>query len=542
MTTDGTADPHNEYRRQAAAHFDRPIPAPSTSPPRPPIEAKKPAAPPRIFRVPEDSPTQAEQLQPIPPPDAETGPSNESAARLLRESSQRFSAGTTYTGSGQRQEPTPDRSPTPPRGQPPSYPKPAISAPPQPRPYVDPPPPLPSPTPASAVGSPVQPAPGFQPHHAFWVAAALALVAVFGLGLGWLLVATGFAAAGWYTKSKGISWPPDIEDALVARGLTQPTQHQQPNGQPSAAGPPEPLQFIPFRQMTVPELFSSAFKIVWRNWPTLVGGPIAILIAFVATITVVFLIGSQMMASAATSVFSDAMASPAGGLGGLLTGVAAIMFVFMGLTYALALPADALLIALSVRATDKAVRGERVRFGDLFGLARGHMFAVCRLTLFYYTVLGILPDLVVTAALYALFFNAGAFSIGAFYLLLFAIFACSFVLNLVFSLSPIVLVLEKRGVMDSLKRSTQLAKPVIGRLLLIHALWAVCVIPVLMVPSVVVGLVTGFIGQILFMFLAFGALIAFFRTLQVLIYTDLRIRQESYDRELLADWTRNARP
>ncbi|QEN11958.1 hypothetical protein ACRDU6_04070 [Mycolicibacterium sp. ELW1] len=294
--------------------------------------------------------------------------------------------------------------------------------------------------------------------------------------------------------------------------------------------------------MTISELFIGALKIVWRNWPTLVGGPIVILIAFLAVIVVIFLVGSQLMASAAMSVFSDVTANPAGGLGGLFTGVIVIYFAFMGLIYALALPADALLIALSVRATDKAVRGERVRFGDLFGLARGHMFAISRLTLFYYTVFAILPDLILTGALYAVFFNAGAFSFGAFYVLMLGIFACSFALNLLFSLSPIVLVLEKRNVMDSLKRSAQLAKPVFGRLLLIHFLWALCVIPVLMVPSFVVGFVTGFVGQIIFMCIAMGALIACFRTLQVLIYTDLRIRQESYDRELLADWTRNAAP
>ncbi|GAY13877.1 hypothetical protein [Mycobacterium sp. shizuoka-1] len=292
--------------------------------------------------------------------------------------------------------------------------------------------------------------------------------------------------------------------------------------------------------MTVSELFSSAFKIVGRNWPTLIGGPVVILVTFIAGIVAVVLAVTQMLSGAASSMFSDTLTGASPGLGGLVTGFMVITFVIMGLIYALALPADALLIALTVRATDKAVRGERVRVGQLFGLARGQMFAVCRLTLFYYTVFGILPDVIFASAVYALFFNAGVFSIGAMYAVLLAIFVGTFALSLLVSLAPIILVLEKRGVMDSLKRSVQLAKPVFGRLLLIHFLWAVCVTPVLMVPTFIVGFVTGFVGQILFMCLALGVLIACFRTLQVLIYTDLRIRQEGYDRELLADWTRNA--
>ena len=37
-----------------------------------------------------------------------------------------------------------------------------------------------------------------------------------------------------------------------------------------------------------------------------------------------------------------------------------------------------------------------------------------------------------------------------------------------------------------------------------------------------------------------GVMIGFFRVLQALIYTDVRIRQEGYDRELIADWNRAA--
>jgi hypothetical protein len=84
----------------------------------------------------------------------------------------------------------------------------------------------------------------------------------------------------------------------------------------------------------------------------------------------------------------------------------------------------------------------------------------------------------------------------------------------------------------------QLTKSAWGRLLGVHLLWAVCVTPLLIVPWFSY-LTLGIVGFIVFTAVAFAALIAYVRTLQVLIYTDLRMRQESYETELLADWTRN---
>jgi hypothetical protein len=101
-----------------------------------------------------------------------------------------------------------------------------------------------------------------------------------------------------------------------------------------------------------------------------------------------------------------------------------------------------------------------------------------------------------------------------------------------------VLVVEGRGVFDSLKRSMQLTKSAWGRLLGVHLTWAVCVTPLLIVPWFAY-FALGIVGFILFFAVAFAALIAYVRTMQVLIYTDLRMRQESYQAELIADWTRN---
>ena len=90
----------------------------------------------------------------------------------------------------------------------------------------------------------------------------------------------------------------------------------------------------------------------------------------------------------------------------------------------------------------------------------------------------------------------------------------------------------------------QLAKPAAGRLIGIHLLWATCVMPLLFM-TMFVSMFAGALG-LLALLVGFPVLIAVFRTLQMLIYTDLRIRAENYDRELIADWTvntaRSARP
>ena len=167
--------------------------------------------------------------------------------------------------------------------------------------------------------------------------------------------------------------------------------------------------------------------------------------------------------------------------------------------------------------------------------ARGRMFAVCRLTLAFYMIFFILPNLLLFGVL------VGAIGVSplAAMPLMFGVFVISFVLAIALSLSPTVLVVEHRGVVDSMKRSVQLAKPAWARLLGIHLLWVVGMSPLIVVPGSLVSLVLGSLGLMLFFAIAFGALLGYFRTLQILIYTDLRIRQENYDRELLADWSRN---
>lgn len=479
MTDHFDGDPHREYRRQAAEHFDLP------------------------------------ELPPAPPPGSLDGPS------------QRFAAGTTYGGSGHAHAP-PAQPPAPASwGAVPVQP--AASA--QLPPSYQPGPPAPPAYPGA-----IAPDAGLnlQPSHALWILTGLSLICVYASGLGWLLVAAVCAAGAWHTQTKHISWPPDIQEVLVRARLTQPTRGNAHIG--SAAAPfnaPSPqsapaVAFIPFRPLTVSELFGGAFRIMRSYWPTLVGIPVAILVVFLIVFMSAGYVAVEVMSGMMTSSMSAGMS-----LDGMMATMTGMWIIGTLLLYVIALPADALLIALTVISTHKAVRGEPVRLIEVFRLARGRMFAVCRLTLGYYALFVVVDLLYSAVVMLALGEGVSALLLGI------PLFVGCFAIGILTSLAPIVLVVEGRGVADSLKRAMQLAKPAFSRLLLIHFMWAVCVLPILIVPAVIFSYILGFFGALLTLALSFGVLIAFFRTLQMLIYTDLRMRQENYEQELIADWTRN---
>jgi hypothetical protein len=372
------------------------------------------------------------------------------------------------------------------------------------------------------------PASGFslQPDVACWIAAGLSLVGMLiWPDLGWAVLILAGGVGGWYARTRRLAWPPDVQDLLGRMHLAPPVPagpRPGGSGQPAAARVP----VIPLRPLTFGEILSGGLRVMLKNWPTLIGIPTAILVAF---ITVFGLVAIAMFSAAlgATSSMSGLMFTSVATASDVFGTLMGMMLLYLIVTCAVALPADALLIALSVIATDKAVRGEPVRLGEVFRLARTRMWATCRLTLTFYLIFTI-PEFLITmfASLFA--------GVGGFVLASLGCFAYAFTVGIMLSLSPIVLVVERRGVVDSLKRSMALAKPALGRLLGVHALWVVCVTPLMIVSFLL------FANPVIFVLLLAG-LIACFRTLQMLIYTDLRIRQENYDRELLVDWERNAR-
>lgn len=177
------------------------------------------------------------------------------------------------------------------------------------------------------------------------------------------------------------------------------------------------------------------------------------------------------------------------------------------------------------------------------------MFAVCRLTLVFYAIL-FLPQLVfylvLTSSPKVMIALAGPGGLVLAFLVMFPIY---FGLGLLLSLAPIAVVVEGRGVGAALQRSVQLLKPAFGRILGIHLLWSVCMVAVLWGYFTLLGeqILTDLFespllaGVDLLLFAGvLGVMIGFFRVLQALIYIDVRIRQEGYDRELIADWNRAA--
>ncbi len=372
------------------------------------------------------------------------------------------------------------------------------------------------------------PAPGaglvIKPWHLLWMAAAVfLLLALFvSSGLNWVLLAVACGLSGVYLRQRHTA-------STVAAGPAQTA--------------PTPL--IPLRAMAIPEIFSGTAKIMVRYWPALLGIPVAILAGFV-----LFVYASG--ATISTIVVKATMSVGAGGLANLdnlMTGMLVIWLVYFVVVAVIALPTDALLISLTVIATDRAVRGLPIQSRDVLRHARHRMFAVCRLTLVFYAIL-FLPQLVfylvLTSSPKVMIALAGPGGLVLAFLVMFPIY---FGLGLLLSLAPIAVVVEGRGVGAALQRSVQLLKPAFGRILGIHVLWSVCMVVVLWGYFTLLGeqILTDLFespllaGVDLLLFAGvLGVMIGFFRVLQALIYIDVRIRQEGYDRELIADWNRAA--
>lgn len=490
--TNPNENPHQEYLRQTSEHYGL------TPPPR--ISRGGPSGP-AAPKPPVERPW-AESVQPEQPEQPWGQSANWSSSGIS-------DAGPVTPQPGGRVVPPP----------PPQW---AHTPPPQQAAHPAPPPPpthVRYPTAGPVLpGSPPGPGQGLdlQPSHAMWVLAGLSALCTFFSGFGWILVAGACAYAAWFFTQRHTRWPADIEDLLVRIRLTQAT--------PGPVGAP-PVAYIPFRSMTFPELFGGAFKVVTKNWPTLVGIPLVLLLAAGVVFGVAGLVVFQIMMSTGETLFNTM------GFGFLFV----VYGIFTLLVSAVALPLDALLIALGVIATDKAVRGERIRLTSVFSLAQHRIFPVVRLTLAFYGIF-LLADLLLYGVFFAAIMSA-SFALGI--VLYCVLFAANFAVGIMFSLAPIVVVTERRGVADSFRRSMQLVKSSWGRVLAIHLLWAICAVPLIMLPSFVLPFLLGPVGMVLFFVVAFAILIAYVRTLQLLVYTDLRIRQEHYEHELIADWARN---
>lgn len=394
---------------------------------------------------------------------------------------------------------------------PPPYVPPPAAQPPTPPPPANPPPwqaPAGSPVPVARSGRDIR------PEHVLWVLTAFAaLTTVFG-SLLFILSVGIFAYAAWVARTRPILWPPDVEELLVQYRLARPT------GRPLAASPAQLPAYIPFRPLTYGEMFGAGYKIMIRNWTTLIGIPAAIFLAFMIAMVAI----GTVMVFPMTVVGADSL---------VMVAFVVLSVPMLGVAFL----ADALLIGLTVTATHKAVRGESVRLTEVFAVARSRMFAVLRLTGAYYAWS------VVALAIGIAVFLAAVTTLGpAGLVLLIPLDIAGFALGIMLSLAPIVLVIEGRGVMDSFRRAWELAKVSWQRILGVHLFWVIgmmVISPLFGIGWVVASFVLGPVGTLLAFPLLFGVMIAYFRTMQMLIYTDTRIRQERFDMELSAAWAQN---
>ncbi|MFC4128115.1 outer membrane protein assembly factor BamB family protein [Nocardia rhizosphaerae] len=289
---------------------------------------------------------------------------------------------------------------------------------------------------------------------------------------------------------------------------------------------------IPIRPLTLNDLIVGAVRAVARHWRVTVGFTAAAVTAFVA----VFLAALFVVTLAAEKVL-DSMASSTDMMTGLIVGAGLILAAYLCLVFVLGIPCDAAINGVTIIAANQAIRGAPVAFAEVVRQMRQRFWPLCRLMAAFYVVI-IVPVWLVPILL--LLAGAGP----AVFMLFPLIFVAEFAMGVLFSLAPVVLVVEGTGVTPALKRSVQLARPAFWRLLGLHTAWAVLIMVVLVLITMPFGLATWLVSNGLlaglpvelawavFLLAYLCVALPVFRTAQALVYTDLRIRQGDYGDQL----------
>ncbi|WKG12428.1 PQQ-binding-like beta-propeller repeat protein [Nocardia sp. PE-7] len=287
---------------------------------------------------------------------------------------------------------------------------------------------------------------------------------------------------------------------------------------------------IPIRPLTLVDIVVGSARAVARHWKVSIGFTLGALVGTVAIVMFASYVLIQLMMSA--------LGGSGDSLTSLMVGFGGMVLVVLGLVFAIGIPCDAAINGVATVSADRAIRGAPVEFAEVFASARQRFWPLCRLMIAFYLMLVVPGWVVPTLALLAGGLPAMLVSMPI-------VLATEFVLGILFSLAPVVLVLEDKGVASSLKRSAALAKPSFWRLLGLHLAWLVMVVVVLMMTYCPLGLVLGVLGQTtlafpLYLLLYLSVAVPLFRTAQTLIYTDLLIREGTYGQDLIRELTANA--
>jgi hypothetical protein len=308
---------------------------------------------------------------------------------------------------------------------------------------------------------------------------------------------------------------------------------------------------VPLRPLVLGDLFDGAFTTIRRNPGAMVGLAAAVTTAFLAVPVVVTLV------LAGTGNLSDPMADVTSSTGSpAALELGSTLLSYLGTVFAAL--ATVVLNGLLVRVVAEAVLGRRTTAGQAWSATRGRLLRLLGLTalnmLVVLALVGVPVGLGVLAG-----FSVGiavGFLVGV-PLLVLGVVALVFVQVRFFQLAAPALVLERTGVVASIRRAGRLSHGQFWRLFGIQLLTALVVglvSEVITVPLSLLGvggaaLVPGTGGALLLVFASYvsevvvGAVATPFNSAVVALqYVDQRIRKEGLDVQLIAASQQGAPP
>ncbi|MEU4087585.1 glycerophosphoryl diester phosphodiesterase membrane domain-containing protein [Streptomyces aureus] len=349
---------------------------------------------------------------------------------------------------------------------------------------------------------------------------------------------------GWGGRPPGGPGPGGGHGGWTGPGQGGPTGWGGAWGHPPAAAKPG---VIPLRPLGVGEILDGAVSTMRAYWRTVLG--ISLTVAVFTQVAVILLQGLVLDDSAATETINDPSATL-----GELTRAMGDTLLSSGLVLLVTLLGTIVATALLTSVTSRAVIGKPVTTGEAWRDARPQLAGLLGLTL----LLPLIAVAIMAAgALPGLLVVAGGSNEGGAALAVLGAFAAGFValwLMIRFSLASPALMLEKQGIVKSMRRSAKLVKGSWWRVFgiqLLATIIANIVASIIVIPFAVLAAAlsgdgfTGFLdssgGDLGWTYLivsgigaVIGSMITFPITagVTVLLYIDRRIRREALDLDL----------
>ncbi|CAM3821273.1 PQQ-binding-like beta-propeller repeat protein [Smaragdicoccus niigatensis] len=342
-----------------------------------------------------------------------------------------------------------------------------------------------------------------------FAAAVIGAVVFLGLmfvypSMAWFLLFLACIFAALRTRARASRWPIYVRDFLAALRLTDPSALAP---EPKIHVPPTAAPLVSNEPATKRGIVLTAARIVARN-PVLIGFTGLVFVAiFVVAVPTLFL----------TKAIASAM------FDNLFVQLFAMLAIFPLVMAVLVLPADVLINGATIAGVEDALHNRRARLGEVFRTARSRFFPLLRMHLVFYVV-AFVPDAVIAWVLLR------GFGPDGMYVSAIIMTPLMFALGVLLGLSPLALVIEGRGVVDSLKRSVELTRRAFWRVVALHLLWVALVFGGLWLTSVPIVIVAASLPS--FSLLLFPVVMAYFavvfplfRAMQAALFSDLSVRE-----------------